>query len=237
MHRCFGDAQALLQLLLGDFHNQDAVFGGEADQGHQAHLGVDVQIDRAHRQECQGPKHGQGHGGQDDHRRDVALVLGGEHQVNDQHAEAEHQHAGVACRELKGREAGEGRADVGEVGCTEQLLDFCQSLAAALADRLSTLDQHGAVEVVVADHRRRTAQLRLGELSHLHQAPVAVAHVVTEHVVDGLALIRRALNIDVAHLAALVGESGIVAAGEGRDAVHRLLVVDVQRPHHIPIHR
>ena len=89
----------------------------------------------------------------------------------------------------------------------------------------------------MADHRWSAAELGVSELRHLHQATLAIPHVVAQHVVDALALVRCALHIDVAHLAALVGEPGVIAAGEGCDAVHRLLIVDVQRPHHVAVDR
>ena len=66
-------------MLFGHLHNQNAVFGSQTNQGDQAHLGVDIQINRAHGQEGQGAQHGQGHGHQDDHRGDVALILGREY--------------------------------------------------------------------------------------------------------------------------------------------------------------
>ena len=215
-------------MLLRHLHDQDAVLGGQADQGHQTHLGVDVEINRANREEGQGTQHRQGHGHQDDHRRHVALVLGREHQVDDQNAEGEHQHTGAARRELQGGDAGEGVADVVEIEAVEDLLNRRQGLARTGADRLSPLHQDGAVEVVVADHRRRAAELAAGELRHLHQFVVAVAHVVAQHILKVAAAIGLGLHIDVAHLTALVGEAGVIAARQHGDGLHRLLEIHVE---------
>ena len=45
--RLLGDPQALLELLVCHLNDQDAVLGGQFDQDHQAHLGIDVEINRA----------------------------------------------------------------------------------------------------------------------------------------------------------------------------------------------
>ena len=83
-------------MLLGHLNNQNAVLGGQADQRHQTHLGIDVEIDRAQAEEHQSPEHRQGHRHQDDHGSHITLVLSREHEVDDQHPQAEHQHAGIA---------------------------------------------------------------------------------------------------------------------------------------------
>ena len=82
-------------MLFCNLHDQDAVLGSQADQGHQTHLGIDVEVNRAQCQKHQGAEHGQRHRHQNDHRGDIALVLGRQHQIDDQDAQAEHQNAGI----------------------------------------------------------------------------------------------------------------------------------------------
>ena len=89
----------------------------------------------------------------------------------------------------------------------------------------------------MADHRRGAGEFRRGKLAHLHQLVVAVAHVVTEHILQGAASRSFGLHIDVAHLAVLIGESGIVAASEHGDRLHGLLEVDIEGPHDRAIDR
>ena len=82
-------------MLLGHLHNQDAIFGSQANQGDQAHLGVNVEINRTHGQEGQGAQHCQGYGHQDDHRGDIALVLSRQHQIHHQNAQAKDKNTGI----------------------------------------------------------------------------------------------------------------------------------------------
>ena len=215
-------------MLLGHLHNQDAVLRRQTNQRHQTHLGIDVEVDRANRQKHQRTEHGQGHGHQDDHRRHIALVLGRKHQIHDENAQGEHQNTGASGGELKRGDTCEGIADVIEIEAVEDVLNGCERLTGTLADRLSPLHQHGAIEVVVADHRWCTGEIRLSKLRHLHHLAVSVADVIAEDVVEIAALIRLRLHIDVAHLTALVGEAGVVATREHSDGLHRLLEINVQ---------
>ena len=82
-------------MLFGHLHNQDAVLGSQANQRHQTHLGIDIEVNRAQCQKHQGAEHGQRHRHQDDHRGDIALILGRKHQIDDQNAQAEHQNTGA----------------------------------------------------------------------------------------------------------------------------------------------
>ena len=216
---------------LRHLHNQNAVLRRQADQRHQTHLRIDIQIDRAHRQKSQRPQHRQGHRHQNDHRRYVAFVLGREHQIHHQNAQAKHQHTRIAGRKLQRRQAGEGIANIVEIQLAEQRLDLIERLARTLAIPLLPLDQHRAVQVEVADHRWRTAQLRTGKLRHLHHLAIAAAHVVPQNILQAAAVCGLGLHIDIAHLARLVGKAAVVAARQHGDRIHRLLEIDVQRPH------
>ena len=83
MAACAG-VEPSLQMLFRHLHDQDGVLGRQTDQGHQTHLGVDVEIDGSGRQERQGAEHGQGHRHQDDHRGEKTFVLGGKHKKHHQ---------------------------------------------------------------------------------------------------------------------------------------------------------
>ena len=87
----------------------------------------------------------------------------------------------------------------------------------------------------MADDRRRTGELGFGEFRHLHHLAVAVADVIGQDVLQLAAIGRLGLDVDIAHLAALIGETGVVAAGQHGDGVHRLLKIDVQGPHDLAV--
>ena len=89
----------------------------------------------------------------------------------------------------------------------------------------------------MTDHRRCTAQTVPGELRHLHQGAVARAHVVAEDVVDPAALFGTGLHVHVAHLPGLIGQSRVLAARQGGDGGHRLLIVDIERLHQLAVDR
>ena len=104
-------------------------------------------------------------------------------------------------------------------------------MAGALANRLCALHENRAIEVVVAHNRRRTGEVCLGKLGHLHHLVVVAADVVAQDVIKLAAALRFSLHVDVAHLAVLIGETGIVAASKDRNRLHGGLEIHIQGAH------
>ena len=85
----FGDGSSLGAQLFGELHDQNGVFGREADEHDQADLAVDIVGHAAQRHQAECAEHGHGHCQQDDEGQREALVLGREREIDDQDAEAE----------------------------------------------------------------------------------------------------------------------------------------------------
>ena len=90
-----GAATGLLQFV-GELDHQNPVFADQANQRHQADLCVDVERRPTQRQRDEGAADRQGHGDQDDQRVAQALILCGQHHVNDDDGEQEGHHQRVA---------------------------------------------------------------------------------------------------------------------------------------------
>ena len=99
---------ALLEILR-ELDDQDRVLARQADQHDQRHLGEDVEVARlAERREVRQPhaeqrrEHAHRHDQDDRHRQLPALVLGGEHEHDQQHRDQHHRrddrHLAVSCR-------------------------------------------------------------------------------------------------------------------------------------------
>ncbi|KAG1084889.1 hypothetical protein G6F40_014357 [Rhizopus arrhizus] len=85
--------------LVGELHHQDAVLADQADQRHQADLGIDVDGGHAQRQRNQGAADRHGHADQDDERVAQAFVLRRQHQEQEHHSQREDE-AGRVARDL-----------------------------------------------------------------------------------------------------------------------------------------
>jgi hypothetical protein len=82
--------------LVGEFRHQDAVLADQADQCHQADLGINIYGCRAQEQRDQRPADGHRHADHDDQRVAQALELGGQYQVDDDEGEDERDRELVA---------------------------------------------------------------------------------------------------------------------------------------------
>ena len=132
---------------------------------------------------------------------------------------------------MQGGKTCEGIADVVKVLGFEDGLDLVKSLTGTLTNRFGALHQNRAIEVVVADNRRRTGEVCLGKLGHLHHLVVVAADVIAQDVIKLAAPLRFGLHIDIAHLAVLIGETGIVAACKDRNRLHGVLEIHIQGAH------
>ena len=81
--------------LVGEFDDQDAVLGHDADQQHQADLAVGVEAGAGEQQREDRAGEAERHGRHDDDGADEALELRGQHQEDDDDREAEDR---SACR-------------------------------------------------------------------------------------------------------------------------------------------
>ena len=102
--------QALLLEPVGELDDQDAVLGHQPHQGHESHLGIDVQgrgpavgpegdigIRHLEKGEDERPEHGQRHGAGQDHEGIAkAVKLGREHQEDEHDGQGEHGQEPVA---------------------------------------------------------------------------------------------------------------------------------------------
>ena len=83
----------------------------------------------------------------------------------------------------------------------------------------------------MAHNRRRTSEVSLGKLGYLNHLVVITAHVIAQDVIELATSLRFSLYVDIAHLAVLVGETGIVAASKNRNRLHGLLEINIEGAH------
>ncbi len=91
LHRGVHDGEAAFAQLLGELHDQDGVLGREADEQDQAHLAEDIVGEAADELRGQGAEDREGHAQQNDEGQDERLVLRGQDQVDEEHAQREDQ--------------------------------------------------------------------------------------------------------------------------------------------------
>ena len=83
MHGRLDHVHAVLDIFLGEFHDQDGVLAGQADGGKHRHLEVNVALQAPHGGGQHGADHAERHGQQDRGRNGPALVQGREAQEHD----------------------------------------------------------------------------------------------------------------------------------------------------------
>ena len=114
---------ALLALLRRELDDQDGVLGRQADQGDEADLEVDVVRHAAQPDRDERADEGERHREQHRDRQRPALVLRGEDQEHEDHAEEQHLGRGAAGLLLLEGRAGPGDAELGRQLALGDLLD------------------------------------------------------------------------------------------------------------------
>ena len=89
------NVHAAIAQLVGEFDDQDAVLGHDADHHDQADLAIGVEAGSSDQQRKDGAGDAERHGRHDDDGADEAFELRGQHQQDDDQGEAEHRHHGA----------------------------------------------------------------------------------------------------------------------------------------------
>ncbi len=91
---------ALVFELLGEFHDQDCVFGGKADQHDEPDLRQDVVVHAAQDNAGDGGDQAHRYDQDDGERQRQAFILRRQHQEHEHHRQREGEHRGVASLDL-----------------------------------------------------------------------------------------------------------------------------------------
>ena len=83
----------------------------------------------------------------------------------------------------------------------------------------------------MAHNRGRTGEVCLRKLGHLHHFIVVAADVIAQDVIKLAATLRFGLHIDIAYLAVLIGQTGIVATRKDGNRLHGVLEIHIQGTH------
>ena len=185
---------SLTLFLPGELHDEDGVLAGQPDQDDQANLGEDVVVGTLEPDAHHGTEQGHGHNEEDDQRQTEAFVLGRQHQKNQQDAQREDVHGGVASDPLLVGQLGPLIGHARRQGLLHQTLDKGLSLARAVARGRSTIDFCSRI-AVVAHHAVGTEGLtHRHQGAHRHHLTALVADLETADVVGPIAELRIGLG-------------------------------------------
>ena len=190
--------------LARDLHDQDRVLRRQRDQQHEPDLGVKIVGQAQAGQRSEGSQQRQRHREDHRYRRDPALVLAGEAQIYQQHAQAEHIEDLVADDLLligHRRPLVPGAARQGLVG---DLLHQAHGLAGAEARRRPADDARRRIQVVEADQRRPDHRTYLHQRAQRHHLVVLASHIEILDVVRQQPVFRVRLHVNLERAAELV---------------------------------
>lgn len=205
----FYAVHAIVLKLLGEFDDEDGVFGRETDEHDETDLREDVVIQPAQPHAADGGKQAHGHDQNDGDGHAPAFILRGEHEEDEDDAERENVHERVTRENLLVGEIGPLDGETGGQMIFGEALDFFNHLTGADARQRVAIDIGGVVKVV-ALHAVGSASLDdFDQGTQRHHVAVLITDLDAGHVggvfaefVIGLRsdLIGAAEQIEVVHI-------------------------------------
>src|SRR5208282_700735 len=150
------NGHAAFAQLLGEFHDQDGVLGGEAYEHDESHLAVDIVLLAAEPLGGKRTEQRHGHGEQNNEGEHEAFILRRERQINDQRSQSEKDERGRSRDQLFERNS---RPFVGVAlgqNFRGELLHGVDGLSGTEAGGSGAVDFRGAEKIVVADDLGRS---------------------------------------------------------------------------------
>jgi len=225
----FGDGASLAEELLGELDDEDGVFGGEADEHHQADLAVDVVGESPHGNRAKCPENCHGHGEQDDEGEREAFVLSGQGQIDDQEAESEDDDGLAAGFDFFEGEAGPGIGHPLQHVALGQGFHGCESLGRAATGSGRAVDLCRTEEIVVVNDLRTRALFDSDEAVEGNHLIVPRADVVLANVFSGGAELLIGLDVDAVGTVVVVEVVDVSRAHVYLKGVSDLVKGDVHR--------
>ena len=232
---------ALGALLIGEFNQQDGVLRHQAHEQHQADAAEQIQVhcrnDRQHArfaaevkqpQQTKRADRRERHGENDRQRMDQALELRGEHHIDDDQRQDQHQPDFLAGVAQVARFAGPGVKKPGRQIGAQQLFDTQEHRAQRHADRCAR-DGGAAHPVVMLDLVGRGADLVTDHTAELDQVAGGVANVEPVEVLRCEPRFTAQLGHHVIFLAADLDAAEVQSAEQDLQRARNVLHRDAQR--------